>query len=66
VQQAVTPCGSPEPASIVLLGVIGEILVHGVIDLFIGPAVFAIAWELMRAWMNEGRAIETASIEPEG
>ncbi len=42
--------GLKTPMPVILIGVIGGILVHGVIGVFIGPIVLAIAWELMRAW----------------
>ncbi|HEX4411078.1 MAG TPA: AI-2E family transporter [Xanthobacteraceae bacterium] len=42
--------GLKTPMPVILIGVIGGILVHGVIGVFIGPIVLAIGWELMRAW----------------
>lgn len=38
---------------IILIGVIGGVLTHGVIGLFIGPIVLAIVWELVMAWAYE-------------
>jgi predicted PurR-regulated permease PerM len=46
--------GLKTPMLVILVGVIGGILAHGVIGLFIGPIVLAIAWELLTAWSAEG------------
>jgi predicted PurR-regulated permease PerM len=45
--------GLKTPMLIILIGVIGGVLTHGVIGLFIGPIVLAIAWELLMAWAYE-------------
>jgi predicted PurR-regulated permease PerM len=45
--------GLKTPMLIILVGVIGGVLTHGVIGLFIGPLVLAIAWELLMAWAQE-------------
>jgi predicted PurR-regulated permease PerM len=45
--------GLKTPMLVILMGVIGGLLVHGMIGLFVGPIVLAIAWELVRAWMRE-------------
>ena len=46
--------GLKTPMLVILLGVLGGILVHGVIGIFVGPVVLAIAWELLVAWTHEG------------
>src|SRR5205814_964306 len=44
------------PMPVILIGVIGGTLVHGVIGLFVGPIVLTIAWQLMVVWTrNEGK-----------
>jgi predicted PurR-regulated permease PerM len=45
--------GLKTPMPVILMGVIGGLLVHGMIGLFVGPIVLAIAWELVQAWMRE-------------
>lgn len=45
--------GLKTPMLVILIGVIGGILTHGVIGLFVGPIVLAIAWELLREWTVE-------------
>jgi predicted PurR-regulated permease PerM len=44
--------GLKTPMPVILVGVIGGILAHGIIGLFIGPVVLAIAWELLMAWVR--------------
>jgi len=55
--------GLKTPMPVILVGVIGGILAHGIIGLFIGPVVLAIAWELLMAWIrDEADGIEAPSI----
>jgi predicted PurR-regulated permease PerM len=42
--------GLKTPMLVILIGLIGGVLIHGVIGVFIGPVVLAIGWELLRAW----------------
>ena len=51
--------GLKTPTLIIFIGVIGGTLAHGVIGLFIGPIVLAVAWELLAAWSS----VEPASQE---
>jgi predicted PurR-regulated permease PerM len=50
--------GLTTPALVILIGVIGGTLAHGIIGLFIGPIVLSVAWQLMVAW------IRTEGVEP--
>jgi predicted PurR-regulated permease PerM len=34
---------------------IGGTLAHGIVGLFVGPIILAVAWELMRAWIREDK-----------
>jgi predicted PurR-regulated permease PerM len=45
--------GLTTPMLVILIGVIGGTIAHGIIGLFIGPIVLAVAWELLAAWMRE-------------
>jgi predicted PurR-regulated permease PerM len=45
--------GLKTPMLLILMGVIGGLIVHGLIGLFVGPIVLAIAWELVLAWMRQ-------------
>jgi predicted PurR-regulated permease PerM len=42
--------GLKTPMIVIFVGVLGGILANGVIGLFIGPVVLAIAWEVIKAW----------------
>lgn len=45
--------GLTTPTLVILIGVLGGMLAHGIIGLFVGPIVLAAAWELMMAWMRD-------------
>ncbi len=45
--------GLTTPTLVILIGVLGGMIAHGVIGLFVGPIVLAAAWELMQAWMRD-------------
>lgn len=49
--------GSTVPLAVILLGVVGGLLLHGLIGLFIGPIVLALAYELFRAWLAGPEAV---------
>lgn len=48
--------GLTTPTLVILVGVIGGTLAHGIVGLFIGPIVLAVAWELAVAWIRIERA----------
>ncbi|MDA9542583.1 permease [Bradyrhizobium sp. CCBAU 21362] len=48
--------GLTTPALVILIGVIGGTLGHGIVGLFIGPIVLSVAWELTVAWIRTDRA----------
>jgi predicted PurR-regulated permease PerM len=48
--------GLTTPTLVILIGVIGGTLAHGIIGLFIGPIILAVAWELAAAWIRLDRA----------
>ena len=48
--------GLATPMLVILIGVIGGTLAHGIIGLFIGPIVLAVAWELLLAWVRDREA----------
>lgn len=45
--------GLSTPMLIILIGVIGGTISHGITGLFLGPIVLAVIWELMMAWIRE-------------
>jgi len=34
---------------------VGGMIAHGIVGLFVGPIILAVAWELMMAWIREER-----------
>ncbi|MBR0900203.1 AI-2E family transporter [Bradyrhizobium tropiciagri] len=48
--------GLTTPAPVILVGVIGGTLAHGIVGLFIGPIILAVAWEFITAWIRDDRA----------
>jgi predicted PurR-regulated permease PerM len=56
--------GLKTPMVVIVVGVIGGVIVHGMIGLFIGPIVLAIAWELVLVWSREEIRDEVREAEP--
>jgi len=48
--------GLPVPMVVILAGVVGGTLVHGLVGIFVGPVVLALGWELLRAWVGADAA----------
>jgi predicted PurR-regulated permease PerM len=48
--------GLTTPTLVILIGVIGGTLAHGIIGLFIGPIILSVAWELAMAWIRNDPA----------
>ncbi|MCP3470778.1 AI-2E family transporter [Bradyrhizobium sp. CCGUVB1N3] len=55
--------GLTTPTLVILIGVIGGTLAHGIIGLFIGPIILSVAWELAAAWIriDSGAPVEKAT-----
>src|SRR4029453_79650 len=45
--------GLSTPMPVILVGVLGGTLVHGMIGLFVGPIVLSIAWQLLMVWTRD-------------
>jgi predicted PurR-regulated permease PerM len=45
--------GLTTPMPIILIGVLGGTLAHGIIGLFVGPIVLSIAWQLLVVWTQD-------------
>ncbi len=45
--------GLPVPMVVILIGVLGGTLAHGIVGLFVGPVILSLGYELMRAWIND-------------
>jgi predicted PurR-regulated permease PerM len=53
--------GLNTPMPVILIGVLGGTLVHGMIGLFVGPIVLSIAWQLLMVWTRDAsRSTPTA------
>ncbi len=48
--------GAKLPFALILMGVLGGLLAWGIIGLFIGPTLLAVAYSLVRAWIGEAEA----------
>ncbi|MFB6416182.1 AI-2E family transporter [Bradyrhizobium tunisiense] len=57
--------GLTTPTLIILIGVIGGTLGHGIIGLFIGPIILSVAWELAVAWIGTDRTSPARHAVPE-
>ncbi|MGX4769583.1 AI-2E family transporter [Bradyrhizobium guangdongense] len=53
--------GLTTPTLVILLGVIGGTLAHGIVGLFIGPIVLSLLWELSVAWIAIDRSASARS-----
>ncbi|WP_084251792.1 AI-2E family transporter [Bradyrhizobium sp. AT1] len=49
--------GLTTPTLVILIGVIGGTLGHGIVGLFIGPIILSVAWELTVAWIRTDRSV---------
>lgn len=57
--------GLTTPTLVILIGVIGGALEHGILGLFIGPIILSVAWELTVAWIDQDRKRLALSSERE-
>jgi predicted PurR-regulated permease PerM len=46
--------GANLPLLLILAGVIGGLIGFGILGIFVGPTVLAVAYTLLNAWMAEG------------
>jgi predicted PurR-regulated permease PerM len=56
--------GLSTPSLVIFIGLLGGTIAHGIVGLFIGPIILAVAWELMMAWIREAQT-SVASREAE-
>lgn len=50
--------GAKLPLLLILVGVIGGLIAFGLIGLFVGPTILAVAYTLLQAWVAEVDAVE--------
>jgi predicted PurR-regulated permease PerM len=48
--------GLSTPVLVIFIGVLGGTLAHGIVGLFVGPIILAVAWELLMAWSRDDPA----------
>jgi predicted PurR-regulated permease PerM len=53
--------GLPVPIVVILIGVLGGTLAHGILGLFVGPVILILGYKLVGAWINNNSA--TAKVD---
>jgi len=53
--------GADLPLLLIFAGVIGGLIAFGVVGLFVGPVVLAVAYVLLAAWVSEGESEQERS-----
>jgi len=53
--------GLSTPVLVIFIGVMGGTLAHGIVGLFVGPIVLAVAWELLMAWSQEETTVPAST-----
>ncbi len=53
--------GADLPFLLIFAGVIGGLLSFGLVGIFIGPVVLAVAWTLLQAWLDDGEPAPPAA-----
>jgi len=48
--------GADLPILLIFAGVIGGLIAFGIVGLFIGPVILAVAYTLLKAWVNENKS----------
>jgi predicted PurR-regulated permease PerM len=56
--------GLTTPMPVILIGLLGGTLAHGIVGLFVGPIILAVAWELVMAWIRDEPADPPLDGEP--
>ena len=56
--------GADLPLLLIIAGVIGGLLAFGIVGLFVGPVVLAVAYTLFSAWISEDQAISQSEKTP--
>jgi predicted PurR-regulated permease PerM len=57
--------GLSTPMPVILVGVFGGTLTHGMIGLFVGPIVLSIAWQLLALWFRDEPLTQDLLAQPE-
>ena len=51
------------PMIVIIIGVFGGTIVHGIIGLFIGPVVLTLGYDILTMWANENKSLSENNIE---
>ena len=49
--------GLPTPMLVIFIGVVGGALLHGIVGIFVGPIILAVAWDLLVVWVSEDETV---------
>ena len=52
--------GLSVPMLVILIGVLGGTLTHGIVGLFIGPVILSVGYELIKSWINNTSVSDSA------
>ena len=55
--------GADLPLLLIFAGVIGGLLSFGLVGIFVGPVVLAVAWTLLEAWIGDGEQPGRATVD---
>lgn len=58
--------GADLPLLLILAGVIGGLLAFGLVGIFVGPVVLAVAYTLVDAWVNDAQRDNASARDPAG
>jgi len=64
VKALVVSRGAGVPAILAFLGALGGLLTWGIVGLFVGPVIMAVAYRILRQWLSEN-AVDDAATERE-
>jgi len=56
--------GANLPLALIFAGVIGGLIAFGVVGLFIGPVILAVAFTLIQAWIGEAPGVDVRASRP--
>lgn len=54
--------GADLPILLIFAGVIGGLIAFGIVGLFIGPVILAVTYTLLKAWVNENKALPDSQL----
>jgi predicted PurR-regulated permease PerM len=57
--------GADLPLLLILMGVVGGLFAFGLVGIFIGPVILAVAWTLMLAWIGDETELAERGLEPD-